>query len=93
MQAEVDVEHDPEARRFTAVVDGHLSAIDYRLEDGRLVILHTGVPRAVEGRGIAAAMTRAALDTARAEGWRVVPLCAYAASWIRRHPEYASLVD
>ena len=90
---QVDVVHEADARRFTAVVDGHRSAIDYRLEDGRMVILHTGVPRAVEGRGIAAAMTRVALDTARAEGWRVVPSCAYAASFIRRHPEYAALVD
>ena len=90
---DVSVEHDREARRFTSVVEGHRSAIDYRIDDGRLVILHTGVPKPVEGRGIAAAMTRAALDAARAEGWRVVPLCAYAAAFVQRHPEYAELVD
>ena len=86
------VEHDRDARRFTTVVDGHRCGIDYRLEDGRMAILHTGVPKPVEGRGIAGAMTRKALDTARAEGWSVLPMCAYAAAFIKRHPEYADLV-
>jgi predicted GNAT family acetyltransferase len=90
---EVRVEHDREAPRFFAIVDGHLCVVDYRLEDGRMVILHTGVPEAVEGKGIAGAMMRVALDTARAEGWRVEPRCAYAEDFLRRHPGYADLVD
>jgi predicted GNAT family acetyltransferase len=29
---------------------------------------------------------------ARAEGQRIVPLCGYAAAWLRRHREYGDLV-
>lgn len=84
--------HDAEARRFTIRLDGHLAELDYRVWDGRLTIAHTGVPQAIGGRGVAAALVRAALDHARAEGLRVVPACSYAALYVRRHPEYADLV-
>lgn len=79
--------------RFETTVDGVLCVLEYRLHGGILTITHTGVPEAVGGRGIAAALTRFALDTARGEGWRVVPACAYSIAWLARHPEYADLVD
>ena len=93
MGSDACIEHDREGHRFTTEVEGHRAVVDYRLEDGRMVIVHTGVPGPIEGRGIAAALVRAALDAARAEGWRVVPQCAYAAGFVQRNPQYADLVD
>jgi predicted GNAT family acetyltransferase len=81
------------AERFEAVVDGALCVLDYRLDDKVLTIVHTGVPDAVGGRGIAAALTKAAFDTARREHWQVIPDCAYAVAYIERHPEYRDLVS
>lgn len=89
---EVKVEHDREAQCFHASVDGHRAVVDYRLADGVMSILHTGVPSAIEGRGIAGALTRAALEAAKAAGWKVRPQCAYAEAWLKRHTEYADLV-
>lgn len=79
------------SNRFETTVDGALCVLDYHLHDGVMTITHTGVPAAVEGRGIAAALTRTAFDTARREGWRVVPACSYAVAWLARHPHYADL--
>lgn len=56
-----------------------------------MTIVHTGVPDAIGGRGIAATLTAAALEFARNRGWRVRPLCSYAAVFMRRHAEYAGL--
>jgi uncharacterized protein len=86
-----DIRHDSASRRFETVVDGQHCELDYRLAGKVMTITHTGVPVAVEGRGIASALTQAAMDTARAEGWSVVPACSYAAAWLRRHPEFADL--
>jgi predicted GNAT family acetyltransferase len=86
------VEHDPQGCRFHTEVDGHRAEVDYRLADGIMTITHTGVPEAIGGRGIAASLTRAALDTARARGWRVEAHCAYAKDYLQRHKEYADLV-
>jgi predicted GNAT family acetyltransferase len=87
----MDVTHDASARQFGVIVDGHACELDYRLADGVMTITHTGVPSAVGGRGIAGAMTRAAVEHARKAGWKVVPACTYAIGWMNRHPEFDDL--
>ena len=86
------IEHDAAAHRFQTVVDGQRALLDYELRGEVMVITHTGVPEAIGGRGIAAQLTRFALDHARAAGWKVVPACAYAATFMKRHGEYADLL-
>jgi predicted GNAT family acetyltransferase len=83
------VGHDEAAHRFMTEVNGERAVLDYTLRDGIMTITHTGVPRPIEGRGIASELMRAALSTARANGWRVVPLCSYAEAYLERHPEEA----
>jgi|UPI0002DF33DE hypothetical protein len=87
-----DVRHDASAHRFEILVDGSLCELDYTLEHGVMTITHTGVPEAVGGRGLAGALVRAAMETARAQGWKVVPACSYASVWVQRHPEYDDLL-
>ena len=82
----VAVAHDVAAQRFTAAVDGHTAALDYSLSAGVMSITHTRVPEPIAGRGIAAELTRAALEAARAAGWTVNPVCSYAAAYMRRNP-------
>lgn len=86
------IEHNPGQLRFQWTEDGILSVLDYQLHDGVMIITHTGVPEAVGGRGIAADMTKAALEKAREEGWTVRPLCSYAAAYIRRNQQYQDLL-
>ena len=85
------VQHQPENERFVVTAEGHEAEVNYSIADGVMSITHTGVPEAIGGRGIAGALVRAALEHARAEGLRVVPACAYAEAWMRKHPEYDDL--
>ena len=85
------IDHESERQRFATRVDGHEAELEYRRDGDVLVITHTSVPEAIGGRGIAAALVRAALEFARGEGLRVHPACSYAEAWMRRHPEYADL--
>lgn len=88
-----DIQHDPVARRFFARVEGQEGELVYRQRDEVMEIVRTTVPDAIAGRGIAARLVSAALDFARSNGWRVEPTCSYAAAYIRKHPEYADLVE
>lgn len=88
----VAVTHDAAAGRFEAHIEGQLAECSYRLVDGVMAIHHTGVPRALEGRGIAAALVQAALAHARAQGWRVRPVCSYVQVYMRRHPDTRDLL-
>lgn len=84
--------HDPARHRFSIEVDGHEAELIYAPEDGAIAIVHTGVPREIEGRGIAGELVKAALEFARAAGLKVAPRCAYAAAYFKRHPEYDDLL-
>lgn len=83
--------HEPAQGRWTVALDGELALLEYTLDDGVMTIHHTGVPQPLGGRGIAGDLVRAALDFARAEGYRVRPACEYAAAWMARHPDYEDL--
>lgn len=85
------IHHDTGRHRFETHVDGIACVLDYLLDRQVMTVTHTVVPEAVGGRGIAADLTRTAMDTARREGWKVVPACSYADAWMRRHPEYSDL--
>jgi len=86
------VENDQAAKRFAARIDGKEAFIQYRYADDNLVLVHTEVPDSLSGRGIAGKLVHTALEYARAEGVKVIPLCPFVSSYIRRHPEYESLV-
>lgn len=85
------IQHDAKAHRFNTVVDNVTGRVDYELAGDVMTLTHTIVPSAIGGRGVAGDLVRAALDHARSEGWKVVPQCSYADTWIRRHPEYKDL--
>ena len=89
----VTVTHNESAHRFEATVNGLRSLLTYRRLPDRIVLQHAEVPAPFEGHGIAAKLTRTALDFARANHLRVVPLCPYVSSFVRGHREYHDLLS
>ena len=56
-----------------------------------MVITHVGVHPEDRGQGVAARIVEASLAYARENSLRVVPMCSYAAAYIRRNPQYVEL--
>ena len=90
--AEPPIVDVPDESRFVAVQDGAVAELVYRTEEGRLVVVHTGVPEELEGRGLGARLVRSALDKAERDGLTLVPLCPFARRWLREHPSDAQKV-
>jgi hypothetical protein len=88
---QIQITHNPDEKRFETVIDGKLSKLDY-IQDGKnFVITHVGVHPELRGQGVAGKIVEVGLEYAKANTLRVVPMCSYAAAYIRRHPEYAEL--
>jgi predicted GNAT family acetyltransferase len=87
-----EVRDDRELRRFVLEQDGEFAELVYRERPGELILVHTGVPDAIGGRGIAGALVRAAVERARTEGRTVWPWCPYARHWLEEHPDVAGSV-
>ncbi len=81
-----------ESHRFELSELGHIAFADYRREGGRLVIPHVEAPMALRGGGAAGRLMEGIVVHARARGAKIVPLCSYAAAWLKRHPQYKDLV-
>ena len=90
--ASVKVEHNAAQSRFEAHVNGLLCVADYTIHRNVMVMTHTGVPYALRGHGVAAALVQGALDHARAQGLRVDPQCSYVAAYMRRHRQTQDLL-
>ena len=96
MQIDVDrlqVIHNPGENRFETWIDGYLSKLDY-IQDGKnFVITHVGVHPELRGQGVAGKLVQGSLEYAREKSLRVIPMCSYAAAYIRRHREYIELTN
>jgi hypothetical protein len=62
-----------------------------KADNNTIVVDHTGVPPAFEGRGIAAKLVNKMIEDARKDGFKITPLCSYVVAQFRRHPEWADL--
>jgi uncharacterized protein len=91
--SDIKIAHNASAQQYEARIDRHLAVAEYSLSGNTITFTHTFVPPALRGRGVASKLIQTALEEARSEELIVVPLCSFVASYIRRHPEYASLLS
>lgn len=95
---ESDIEHivvrdNPAESRYESRVGDEVAVLEYERDaDKHIALIHTEVPSALEGRGIASKIVRFALDDARARGLEVIPICPYVVSYLRRHPDDLDVV-
>ncbi|GAB3661149.1 GNAT family N-acetyltransferase [Glycomyces tarimensis] len=91
---EPTVERVNERRRYEIAIDGHRAGLTaYRDRDDQRVFYHTEIDDAFAGQGLAAKLVERALSDARDSGKRLVAVCPYVATFLKRHPEFADLAD
>jgi len=81
----MDILHDKTSRLFYIDLDGEHAYLEYELSGDALRVVHTVVPKAIGGRGVAGALVSAAYDYSRSEYLRFVPVCSYAKAWLERY--------
>ena len=83
----------PDERRYEARAGEVLAGwVDYRRVGHRFIASHTEVPEAFGGRGIATALVQRVIADARANDWRISPMCPLFARHFERHPEDRDVV-
>lgn len=53
---------------------------------------HTSAPPSMRGTGVALALVERLIADARAEAFKVMPLCSYVRTQFDRHPEWADVL-
>ena len=89
------VGHEESGHRgaFTIEVDGkRLAEMTYTVAGSRVIIDHTTVDDALRGKGAGKHLVAKAVEWARANGRKLMPLCPYAKSVFDKTPDYRDVL-
>lgn len=89
----LEVTHNEAENTFEVRINGLLSKLDYMQDGKNFVITHVGVHPEFRGQGLAGKIVDASLEYAKQNSLRVIPMCSYAASYIRKNPQYMELTN
>jgi len=64
-----------------------------RASETLIIIDHTGVPDAYRGQNVGVALVKRAVEDARKDGYKILPLCPFAAAQFRRHTDWADVLN
>lgn len=94
MPAEQTITLNEVSNRFELLTDGKLSLVAYfKPDEHTLALTHTEVHRDLEGQGIGKNLVAQVLAYAEQHNQKIVPLCPFVASYIKRHPEWQRVVS
>ncbi len=91
-QAAAQVRDNPGRNRFEMDTEAGIAVANYHRDGNVYRVVHTEVPRSLEGRGLGSQLVKGMLDVIRAEGSRVIPLCAFVRRYFAQHPEDGDLL-
>ncbi|MBA3941075.1 MAG: N-acetyltransferase [Sphingopyxis sp.] len=91
--ADAVIDNPAEHRFELALGDDQVAAAYYRIEDGRVVLVHTEVPYEFSGQGIGTRLATGVFDAIRAGGRKAVLKCSFMQRFVASHPEYADIFD
>ncbi|MFV0491306.1 MAG: GNAT family N-acetyltransferase [Pseudorhodobacter sp.] len=87
---DIHKEHGGSKGRYVFAANGAEAEITYSVSSPTLIIAdHTGVPDALRGTGAGLRLVEFMVTDARANGFRIVPLCPFINAMRTRHPEWA----
>lgn len=86
------VSNNTDKQQFEIQVDGETAFLQYRFLDDMIWLMHTEEPKRLEGKGLATLLANYGLEWALANDKKVKVICPFVSVYLKRHPEYNSLV-
>ena len=69
---------------FEMIVDGQRAFIDYRKKGETYLLIHTEVPEALRGQGIAAILVEKTFKYLEENKLKMIPYCAYIQAYLKK---------
>ncbi len=82
--------------RYVGRVPGFddVAELTYSRASATLIIIdHTGVPDSLRGRGVGVRLAERVVADARAQGFKIIPLCPFFKAQANRHPDWSDVIQ
>jgi hypothetical protein len=86
------MKNNSSASRFEIATGDQITFATYRLDKNTLYIDYVFAPEELRGSGVAGKLMEEIAQHARKENLKIVPICGYAAMWLKRHKEHQDLL-
>ncbi len=89
---DISVSNNSKQQQFEVHANDETAVLQYRFHDDMIWLMHTEVPKNLEGKGIASALAHFGLEWAKENHKKVKVICPFVAIYLKRHPEYNPIV-
>lgn len=89
----MDIRNNEKNLQFEYEENGEIARLEYRFYKKNIAMMHTVVPEALQGKGIASALAAEAFAFAKESKKKVMVYCPFVAKYIKKHPELRDQLD
>lgn len=88
-----NIVNNKQEMQFEISMDGEKAFLTYRYYKKDIALMHTTVPKSLEGKGIATALAKEAFNFAKAQKKLVIIYCPFVAGFVQKHDGYKKQLD
>lgn len=89
----MEIVNNKKQQQFEFLAEDQKAELVYRFRKNTMFFMHTFVPEAMGGRGIASKLAATALEYAKEKGHKIAVLCPFVGAYVKKHPEWYALYD
>ena len=93
MPGDYKIINNEQQMRFEIHEGGEIAILEYRFYKKDIALMHTLVPKSMEGKGVASALAAYAFNYAKERKKPVMVYCPFVSVYIKRHPEVGEQLD
>jgi predicted GNAT family acetyltransferase len=84
------LDNKPE-HQFELYTENQKSIVQYEIKGNRFILLHTEVPESLQGKGLAKILVEKTLQTIDSYGMKIIPVCPYIVSYLKKNSTWNHL--
>ena len=87
-----EIIHDPKQGQFRMEVDGKTALVNYTNQNGKLHLVHSEVPKELQGQGIGKVLVEKTFAYIEQHGLEAVAVCPFIKIVAQRSPKWKNII-
>ena len=87
-----DLIHNKEKQKYTLVVEGQETKVEYKLKEGKMYLTYAEVPYHLRGKGVGKELVLKTFEQLTKEGYKAIAVCSYVKAIAKRSKEWNSII-